>query len=112
MPNTWQNVNCTFETLNTLNNLGNSQYTITGNPNRMIRYAPINRFRAPTQVHLDQPKSGFGLPVHRWLRRHPEVLRDAVRRLMDRGVLARPVGPEFRRAWSLLVLDRWFEAVP
>jgi asparagine synthase (glutamine-hydrolysing) len=60
--------------------------------------------------HLDQPKSGFGLPVHRWLRRHPQVLREAVRRLMDRGVLQRPVGSEFRRAWYLLVLDRWFTA--
>jgi asparagine synthase (glutamine-hydrolysing) len=60
--------------------------------------------------HLDQPKSGFGLPVHRWLRRHPQVLRDAVRRLMDRGVLQRSVGTEFRRAWYLLVLDRWFTA--
>ena len=60
--------------------------------------------------HLNQPKSGFGLPVHRWLRRHPEMLRDAVRRLMDRGVLQRPVGSEFRRAWYLLVLDRWFQA--
>jgi asparagine synthase (glutamine-hydrolysing) len=60
--------------------------------------------------HLDQPKSGFGLPVHRWLRRHPQVLREAVRRLMDRGVLRRPVGSGFRRAWYLLVLDRWFTA--
>lgn len=60
--------------------------------------------------HLEQPKSGFGLPVHRWLRRHPEVLRHAVRRLMDRGVLRRPVGREFRRAWYLLVLDSWFTA--
>jgi asparagine synthase (glutamine-hydrolysing) len=60
--------------------------------------------------HLDQPKSGFGLPVHGWLRQHPQVLREAVRRLMDRGVLQRPVGPEFRRAWYLLVLDRWFTA--
>ena len=58
--------------------------------------------------HLAQPKSGFGLPVHRWLRRHPQVLRGAVRRLMDRGVLQRAVGAEFRRAWYLLVLDRWF----
>src|ERR1700681_880055 len=60
---------------------------------------------------LEQPKSGFGLPVHRWLRRHPQVLRDAVRRLMDRGVLQRAVGCEFRRAWYLLVLDRWFTAL-
>jgi asparagine synthase (glutamine-hydrolysing) len=60
--------------------------------------------------HLSQPKSGFGLPVHRWLKRHPQVLRDAVKRLMDRGILQRSVGTEFRRAWYLLVLDRWFTA--
>jgi asparagine synthase (glutamine-hydrolysing) len=60
--------------------------------------------------HLNQPKSGFGLPVHRWLRRHPELLRDAVSRLMERGVLKRAVGAGFRRAWYLLVLDRWFSA--
>jgi asparagine synthase (glutamine-hydrolysing) len=60
--------------------------------------------------HLDRPKSGFGLPVHSWLKRHPKLLQDAVRRLMDRGVLRQGVGIEFRRAWSLLVLDRWFTA--
>ena len=60
--------------------------------------------------HLNRPKSGFGLPVHRWLRQHPALLRDAVRRLMDRGVLQQAVGTEFRRAWYLLVLDRWFTA--
>jgi asparagine synthase (glutamine-hydrolysing) len=58
--------------------------------------------------HLERPKSGFGLPVHRWLKGHPRLLREAVERLMARGVLQRPVGTEFRRAWSLLVLDRWF----
>jgi asparagine synthase (glutamine-hydrolysing) len=60
--------------------------------------------------HLNRPKSGFGLPVHRWLKQHPTLLQDAVRRLMDRGVLQRAVGTEFRRAWYLLVLDRWFTA--
>jgi asparagine synthase (glutamine-hydrolysing) len=60
--------------------------------------------------HLERPKSGFGLPVHRWLKSQPRVLHRAVARLRERGVLARSVGPEFRRAWSLLVLDRWFAA--
>ena len=60
--------------------------------------------------HLNRPKSGFGLPVHRWLQRHPAILQDAVARLTARGVLRRPVGSEFRRAWYLLVLDRWFTA--
>jgi asparagine synthase (glutamine-hydrolysing) len=60
--------------------------------------------------HLNRPKSGFGLPVHRWLKRHPAVLKDAVARLMARGVLRRPVSGEFRRAWYVLMLDRWFTA--
>jgi asparagine synthase (glutamine-hydrolysing) len=58
--------------------------------------------------HLNRPKSGFGLPVHRWLKKNPAVLQEAVRRLMERGVLRRRVTTEFRRAWYLLVLDRWF----
>ena len=60
--------------------------------------------------HLDRPKSGFGLPVHRWLKRHPGFIQAAVRRLRERGVLQRAVNREFRRAWYLLVLDRWFTA--
>jgi asparagine synthase (glutamine-hydrolysing) len=60
--------------------------------------------------HLNRPKSGFGLPVHRWLTQNPKIMQDAVRRLMDRGVLCQAVGTEFRRAWYLLVLDRWFTA--
>jgi asparagine synthase (glutamine-hydrolysing) len=60
--------------------------------------------------HLERPKSGFGLPVHRWLKSHPRILQDAVSRLRERGVVRRAVSTEFRRAWPLLVLDRWFTA--
>jgi asparagine synthase (glutamine-hydrolysing) len=60
--------------------------------------------------HLERPKSGFGLPVRAWIRRHPHILRGAVRRLMDRGVLAHSVSTDFRRAWFILVLDCWFTA--
>jgi asparagine synthase (glutamine-hydrolysing) len=60
--------------------------------------------------HLNRPKSGFGLPVHRWLKENPKLLQDAVQRLKGRGVLQRTVGVEFRRAWYVLILDRWFTA--
>ena len=60
--------------------------------------------------HLNRPKSGFGLPVHRWLKQHPQLLLEAVQRLKAKGVLRQTVGAEFRRAWYLLVLDRWFSA--
>jgi len=60
--------------------------------------------------HLNRPKSGFGLPVHRWLKQHPKLMQEAVRRLMERGILRRAVGSEFRRAWYVLILDRWFTA--
>jgi asparagine synthase (glutamine-hydrolysing) len=72
----------------------------------------VRRLMAPRlpEGHLDRPKSGFGLPVHRWLKRHPRLLEDATARLVERGVLRRSVGREFRRAWYLLVLDRWFAA--
>jgi asparagine synthase (glutamine-hydrolysing) len=60
--------------------------------------------------HLERSKSGFGLPTRRWIRRHPQMWTDAVRRLMDRGVLREPLSSDFRRAWSILALDRWFSA--
>jgi asparagine synthase (glutamine-hydrolysing) len=60
--------------------------------------------------HLERAKSGFGLPTHRWIQRHPQMWQAAVRRLVDRGVLRHAVSIDFRRAWYLLVLDRWFSA--
>lgn len=60
--------------------------------------------------HLNRPKSGFGLPVHRWLKHHPQLLKEAVGRLRAAGILSRGVPADFRRAWSLLVLDRWVSA--
>jgi asparagine synthase (glutamine-hydrolysing) len=60
--------------------------------------------------HLNRRKSGFGLPVHRWLQQHPHLLQEAVQRLMARGFLQRAVPADFRRAWYLLVLDRWVSA--
>ena len=60
--------------------------------------------------HLDRPKSGFGLPVHRWLKAARGSCKKRSNALRARGALRRAVGNEFRRAWSLLVLDRWFTA--
>lgn len=60
--------------------------------------------------HLERPKSGFGLPVHRWLKEHVPLLQAAVGRLREAGVLRCGVPDDFRRAWQLLVLDRWFTA--
>ncbi|MBX9697968.1 MAG: hypothetical protein K2X74_00970 [Acetobacteraceae bacterium] len=54
---TWDNVACTFQTLNTENAYGNSEYTITNNPNRMVRFAPVNKKRAASQVNFDVQKS-------------------------------------------------------
>jgi asparagine synthetase B (glutamine-hydrolysing) len=48
--------------------------------------------------YLDRPKSGFSFPVHRWLRRHPQLFRNASARLRERGVLRADVSIEFRRA--------------
>jgi len=60
--------------------------------------------------HLHRPKSGFGLPVRAWIKSHPRLFEEAVARLIARDVLRRPVTTEFRRAWQILVLDRWFTA--
>jgi asparagine synthase (glutamine-hydrolysing) len=57
--------------------------------------------------HAERPKRGFGLPARAWIRAHPQLWKAAIARLLERGVLRAPVSSDFRRAWSLLVLDRW-----
>ena len=57
--------------------------------------------------HLGRPKKGFGLPVRRWVRSHPELLAAANRRLLDRQILRRPVPADFPKVWGLLALDSW-----
>lgn len=57
--------------------------------------------------HLQRPKRGFGLPVRRWLNRSPAVLEAASKRLLEVGILRRPLSAGLRRVWFLLILDRW-----
>ena len=57
--------------------------------------------------HLGRPKKGFGLPVRRWVRSHPDLLAAANRRLLDRQILRRPVPADFPKVWGLLALDSW-----
>ena len=59
--------------------------------------------------HLDRPKKGFGLPIRRWLRQDPGYATQAMKTLVDAGILRRPVDHRFDKIWSLLVLARWLE---
>ena len=66
--------------------------------------------RLPPGV-LDRPKIGFSMPVRRWVKRQPELLRAALGRLYERGLLKSPKKPYLNseQTWSLLVLDRFLE---
>ena len=59
--------------------------------------------------HLARPKGGFNLPIRRWVRRRPELLRGALDRLADARIIRRPrfASLSSEQIWTLLVLDRW-----
>jgi asparagine synthase (glutamine-hydrolysing) len=58
---------------------------------------------------FDRPKRGFNLPIRRWVARRPRLLRGALDRLADTGIIRRPRAFGFtgEQAWALLSLDRW-----
>jgi len=59
--------------------------------------------------HLDRPKSGFNLPIRRFIKTQPELLRGALDRLADARIIRRPRFARFssEQVWTMLVLDRW-----
>jgi len=66
--------------------------------------------RVPRET-LTRRKIGFSMPVRRWAKRRPEMLREAVDRLAGHGILRRRrvSGLNNEQTWSLLILDRWLE---
>jgi asparagine synthase (glutamine-hydrolysing) len=59
--------------------------------------------------HLNRPKSGFNLPIRRFIKSQPELLDGALDRLADAKIIRRPRFAKFssEQVWTLLVLDRW-----
>lgn len=59
--------------------------------------------------YLDRPKKGFNLAIARWVRKHTELWRGALRRLETHGWIRVPRWLDLTndQVWALLVLDRW-----
>ncbi len=68
----------------------------------------LMRERVPAGL-FDRPKRGFNLPIRDWLRRQPDLLESAVKRLAEAGLIRRPGYANFtnEQSWTLLALDRW-----
>ncbi len=85
-------------------------------PDGRVGKLTLRRLMAPRLPagHLDRPKSGFNLPIRRWLKADPSRLRTALQRLADARIVRRPrtVGLGSEQIWSLLVLDRWLASLP
>lgn len=64
--------------------------------------------RLPTGI-FEHPKRGFNLPIRRWAARRPELMRGALDRLAEAGIIRRPrvFGLTNEQTWALLTLDRW-----
>jgi len=78
-----------------------------GGPGKLV----LRRLMAPRLPpgHLDGPKGGFNLPIRRWIKKRPELLRGALDRLADAKIIRRPRFANFssEQVWTMLVLDRW-----
>ena len=75
----------------------------------------LRRLMAPRLPpgHLDRPKSGFNLPLRRWIADRPGLLEAALDRLADARVIRRPRRAAFgsEQIWTLLMLDRWLKTI-
>lgn len=59
--------------------------------------------------HFDRKKRCFNLPISPWVKRNPDRVREAFRRLEMGGVILAQKRPRYsnEQYWMLLVLERW-----
>ena len=81
--------------------------SVDGGPGKLV----LRRLMEPRLPpgHLNRPKAGFNLPIRRWIKTQPELLRGALDRLADAKIIRRPRYATFssEQVWTMLVLDRW-----